>query len=126
VPRFPGPRCGRPYELQPIGIDLFDDFDQLRAARHVMDADLTVWAAALRDDDLRGDLTWYSTVAQREMRRPLMLCVAQMFNHQTHHRGQVTTLLTQLGQDVGSTDLPWAPFARDAGGRIVLGEEFAL
>jgi uncharacterized damage-inducible protein DinB len=27
------------------------------------------------------------------------------FNHQTHHRGQVTTLLTQAGQDVGDTDL---------------------
>lgn len=27
------------------------------------------------------------------------------FNHQTHHRGQVTTLLTQMGIDVGVTDL---------------------
>jgi uncharacterized damage-inducible protein DinB len=34
-----------------------------------------------------------------------------MFNHQTHHRGQLTTLLTQLGHDVGSTDLPFSPFA---------------
>jgi uncharacterized damage-inducible protein DinB len=28
-----------------------------------------------------------------------------MFNHQTHHRGQVTTLLKQLGADPGVTDL---------------------
>jgi len=27
------------------------------------------------------------------------------FNHQTHHRGQVTTLLSQAGVDVGDTDL---------------------
>jgi len=27
------------------------------------------------------------------------------FNHQTHHRGQATTLLFQAGQDVGATDL---------------------
>ena len=27
------------------------------------------------------------------------------FNHQTHHRGQVTTLLSQEGIDVGVTDL---------------------
>ena len=33
----------------------------------------------------------------------------QMFNHQTHHRGQVTTLLKQLGIDPGETDLPWLP-----------------
>ncbi|MET0413733.1 MAG: DinB family protein, partial [Polyangiaceae bacterium] len=30
---------------------------------------------------------------------------AHVFNHQTHHRGQVTTLLTQLGHDPGVTDL---------------------
>jgi uncharacterized damage-inducible protein DinB len=29
----------------------------------------------------------------------------QMFNHQTHHRGQITTPLTQLGTDIGSTDM---------------------
>jgi uncharacterized damage-inducible protein DinB len=50
----------------------------------------------------------------------------QMFNHQTHHRGQVTALLMQSGIDPGITDLPWAPLARDAQGRIVLGDEFAL
>ena len=27
------------------------------------------------------------------------------FNHQTHHRGQVTTLLMQAGRDPGVTDL---------------------
>ncbi|MGB0733695.1 MAG: DinB family protein, partial [Pontibacterium sp.] len=27
------------------------------------------------------------------------------FNHQTHHRGQITTLLHQAGVDVGVTDL---------------------
>jgi uncharacterized damage-inducible protein DinB len=28
-----------------------------------------------------------------------------VFNHQTHHRGQITTLLSQFGIDVGITDL---------------------
>jgi uncharacterized damage-inducible protein DinB len=32
-----------------------------------------------------------------------------MFNHQTHHRGQLTTLLTQLGLDIGVTDLAAMP-----------------
>lgn len=31
--------------------------------------------------------------------------LSHWFNHQTHHRGQVTTLLTQMGVDVGTTDL---------------------
>ena len=28
-----------------------------------------------------------------------------VFNHQTHHRGQVSTLLYQAGVDVGVTDM---------------------
>jgi hypothetical protein len=32
-----------------------------------------------------------------------------MFNHQTHHRGQVTTLMKQLGAEPGVTDIPWLP-----------------
>jgi uncharacterized damage-inducible protein DinB len=35
--------------------------------------------------------------------------VTHMFNHQTHHRGQITTLLKQLGYDAGVTDIPWLP-----------------
>ena len=31
--------------------------------------------------------------------------LTHLFNHQTHHRGQVTTLLSQVGVDVGVTDL---------------------
>ena len=31
--------------------------------------------------------------------------LSHWFNHQTHHRGQVTTLLFQGGVDVGVTDL---------------------
>ncbi|WP_260618843.1 DinB family protein [Pseudoxanthomonas mexicana] len=31
--------------------------------------------------------------------------LTHLFNHQTHHRGQVTTLLSQAGVDVGVTDL---------------------
>jgi uncharacterized damage-inducible protein DinB len=28
-----------------------------------------------------------------------------LFNHQTHHRGQASTLLSQAGVDIGETDL---------------------
>ncbi|MAC46924.1 MAG: hypothetical protein CMI12_08730 [Oceanospirillum sp.] len=30
--------------------------------------------------------------------------VSHLFNHQTHHRGQVSTLLSQNGIDIGITD----------------------
>lgn len=31
--------------------------------------------------------------------------ILHFFNHQTHHRGQATTLLSQAGIDIGATDL---------------------
>ena len=39
--------------------------------------------------------------------------VTQMFNHQTHHRGQATTLLAQMGRDIGATDIPFMPRFED-------------
>jgi uncharacterized damage-inducible protein DinB len=40
--------------------------------------------------------------------------VTHFFNHQTHHRGQLTTLLSQAGKDYGITDLIWlADLERD-------------
>ena len=43
----------------------------------------------------------------RELTKPRGMCVAQIFNHQTHHRGQVHALLTRAGEDPGATDLPF-------------------
>lgn len=122
MPRF----NGMTYETGKIGVDLFDDYTALLEARRSMDDDIGAWASSVTQAQLAGRLTWFSGLAQREMSRPTWLCVTQMFNHQTHHRGQVTTLLKQAGIDPGSTDLPWAPFARDAQGRIVLGDDYAL
>lgn len=122
LPRFDGAS----YAAGPIGVDLYDDYAQLSDARRAMDSAISAWAAQVRDDELTGTLTWFSTVAQRQMARPRALCVMQMFNHQTHHRGQASTLLKQAGVDPGVTDLPWAPLARDAHQRVVLGTEFAL
>jgi uncharacterized damage-inducible protein DinB len=35
---------------------------------------------------------------------PLWMALTHFFNHGTHHRGQATTLLKQLGHDPGVTD----------------------
>jgi uncharacterized damage-inducible protein DinB len=39
------------------------------------------------------------------MRQARAKLVVHFFNHQTHHRGQVHTMLTACGQDTGDTDL---------------------
>lgn len=99
---------------QPIGTPdsvLFDDFDQLRAERSRLDQIILDWARDLPEGALADPFQVTSVVYKKTRRMPLYLVAMQMFNHQTHHRGQLTTLLSQLGIDPGVTDLPWIPYA---------------
>lgn len=98
---------GRRYPVAPMGVDLYEDFEELRAARTAMDEDILAWTASLTGGWLAEPLTWTSGVDGIVRTRPRWLLASHLFNHQTHHRGQLTTLLSQLGHDVGSTDLPW-------------------
>jgi uncharacterized damage-inducible protein DinB len=83
---------------------LYDDFDALRRERERVDGLILDWSKGLRDDDLRAPLS-YRTSAGERYEHPLWWAVSHFFNHQTHHRGQLTTLLLQVGEDPGVTDL---------------------
>lgn len=87
------------------------DLAALRAARAGLDAEIATWAETVSPQWLAAPFTYRSTIDGRERTFPAWMLVAHMFNHQTHHRGQLTTLLTQLGRDVGSTDMPFMPGA---------------
>jgi len=55
-------------------------------------------------------LSFDSVIYQKQITLPYVAAVMQIFNHQTHHRGQLTTLLSQFGVDIGTTDLPLMPY----------------
>lgn len=84
---------------------LVASWDDLVAERRTFDRTITDWAAGLSEDWLAGDLTWFSGATQREMTKPVGLVVTHMFNHQTHHRGQVHAMLTAAGARPEDTDL---------------------
>lgn len=46
------------------------------------------------------------------MTLPLGLILTHLFHYQTHHRGQITTLISQLGYDFGDTDMIYMPGLR--------------
>jgi uncharacterized damage-inducible protein DinB len=104
-----GTPLAKEYPKAAIGVDLHDDWNALKAARIAMDADIVTWAATLDADWLKCDFSWYSGLTKSTHTRPAWLLVSHMFNHQTHHRGQVTTLLSQRGIDPGDTDLMRMP-----------------
>ncbi|MBM2577969.1 DinB family protein [Jannaschia sp. Os4] len=79
-----------------------EDWATMRAET---DAAMTAWAARCAQAELDADLTWHSGALGREVTKPMALCVTHMFNHGTHHRGQVHAMLTAMGAGVPDTDL---------------------
>lgn len=83
--------------------ELCADFDTLRAEREQTDAVIIAWADQLGDPLLAQTMRYANSQGQQR-EHPAWLAAAHLFNHQTHHRGQITTLLSQLGHDPGVTD----------------------
>ena len=98
-----------PTPAQPLAqsYSIEDDFASLAAARAEADAGIAAWAVAMDPAWLAGEQTWYSHAAQRDLTHPRARLVTHLFNHQTHHRGQVHALLTAAGEQTGDTDLPF-------------------
>ena len=92
-------------------VRLVSDFQDWRQRRDAADHVITSWADALSAETLEADLVWISGAANREVTRPKAFCVAHMFNHQTHHRGQVHALMTGAGLTGAVSDLFFLPEA---------------
>lgn len=103
---------GTPFAVRSLAQELYADFDALRAERARTDEDIVRWVGALREADLDAELAYTSIVSPAPRRIGMDLAVTHFFNHQTHHRGQLTTLLMQRGIDPGVTDLMWLDTAR--------------
>ena len=101
---------GGDYPITKMGEDVYADFEELRSQRAKLDAEIVQWAESLTDEWIAGTTVTFESVSyKRTFSLPASICVMQLFNHQTHHRGQLTTLLTQMGVDYGPTDLPVMP-----------------
>ena len=86
-------------------VSLYGDWSELKRERAAFDGVIVDWAERLEDAALAGDFTWFSGAIKAEVSRPRWLLLTHMFNHQTHHRGQVHCMLTQAGGKPGDTDL---------------------
>ena len=83
---------------------IFSDFDQLLERRVWLDQLIIDWIATLSDDDLESTLNYCNTKGTA-FNKQYSHVILHFFNHQTHHRGQASTLRSQAGADIGVTDL---------------------
>lgn len=107
---------GNPAQEPEFGVELHSDFEVLTDARRALDSRISTWSETITPDWLRQSLT-YTSKADGVTRTVVhWVLVTHLFNHGTHHRGQITTLLAQLGLDPGATDLPFMPQFQTAQG----------
>jgi uncharacterized damage-inducible protein DinB len=103
---------GVPFLFRSLDQELYAEFAGLRAQRSKTDEDIIAWVNSLSGLAFEGQMSYTSVVNPQLRTYPFWLAVTHLFNHQTHHRGQVTTLLMQNGVDPGVTDLIWLPGAQ--------------
>jgi uncharacterized damage-inducible protein DinB len=109
--RFAGPdrtisldAHGNPIVVRSLDQELYSDFDVLRRERAATDKAIAQWTEKLTPEWLSGTMRYHSMSDGGDWDVPLWVAATHFFNHQTHHRGQLTTLLKQAGRDPGVTD----------------------
>ena len=80
------------------------DIQQLEKLRENLDLTIIQWCGSIIPTDLDHNLEYADTKGNPYCKNFGQL-VQHFFNHQTHHRGQVSTLINQQGIDIGVTDL---------------------
>jgi uncharacterized damage-inducible protein DinB len=82
----------------------FPDFETTRRRLAEIDGSLVSYVASLTADDLPRVIE-YKTVTGVAQAQPFWQMLQHLANHSTYHRGQVATMLRQLGTKATSTDL---------------------
>jgi len=77
-------------------VNLVADFGQLRARRQSLDDLLVSFVDELGGKELEAVIDYRNSRGQRK-RYIFWQALMHVFNHQTHHRGQVAEILDELG-----------------------------
>jgi uncharacterized damage-inducible protein DinB len=91
---------------KPEGLDdvVLSNFTLLLEAREKVDLLICQWLKSeTKENDFDTSLE-YSNTKGVVSKRDFGELVSHLFNHQTHHRGQLSTLLNQMKLDIGVTD----------------------
>lgn len=83
---------------------LYADLAALKVERERVDLLIKHWVDQLVEADL-NDVLAYRNTQDLSFKRHYGNLISHLFLHQIHHRGQITTLLSQFGIDFGETDI---------------------
>jgi uncharacterized damage-inducible protein DinB len=100
---------GAPCTVAPYGADMYGEFATLANERERTDTEILAWAGSLPHAWLATTIEYRAASDGRPRQLPAWIAATQLFQHATHHRGQLSTLLKQSGKDIGVTDLQGLP-----------------
>ena len=96
------------------GPEAYPDLESVRRRYAEVERNLLDYVASLTSEDVQR-VVEFKSFAGMPMAEPLWQCLQHVANHGTYHRGQITTLLRQLGAKAVSTDL--IAFYRERGAK---------
>ncbi|MDY6829337.1 MAG: DinB family protein [Pseudomonadota bacterium] len=100
---------GTPIPPDALNAQPHPDLATVQAERARIDTTIIEQLERTEEADLQQELRYTSRLTNSTMALPLWVAWTHLFNHQTHHRGQLTVLLSQLGIDYADIDLVWMP-----------------
>lgn len=83
---------------------LYDDMHNFSEQREALDTLMLNFADIWTETVLAENIRYRNMTGEKHV-QPLGALLQHLFNHQTHHRGQITALLFQAGIDPKATDL---------------------
>jgi uncharacterized damage-inducible protein DinB len=108
-PRF---TQSRPASL-PLDAELENDRPDLASRLIAATAKWSGYVESLDEPALAGDLRYTMTTGQPRV-LPMSGALLHVFNHATHHRGQITAAISMLGFEYQPIDLPFLIFSERA------------
>ncbi len=96
---------GSDHDIKSLDQILYGDFESLRAARKTEDEALVDLVDGLSEEELRSPVTYGRMIGDGKHTTRRDHILVTLYNHQTHHRGQVHAMLTQQGIDPPPLDV---------------------
>jgi uncharacterized damage-inducible protein DinB len=102
--------AGRPSASLPLDAELEGERAVLASRLIAATAQWPGYVDGLSETALAGDLHYTMTTGQRRV-LPMSVALLHVFNHATHHRGQITAAISMLGYEYQPLDLPYLIFS---------------
>ena len=97
---------GAPLAVSGLDAELETKRGRLEHALYVASGRWAEWIDAQSEARLAGTLT-YSNMSGMQFEQPLSTLLLHVFNHGTHHRGQISAAITACGLQAPEMDLIW-------------------